>query len=31
MVKSQMEALGGHIEIKSKVDEGTQLILTFKK
>ncbi len=30
MVKSQMEALGGKAEIKSTVDVGTQLILTFK-
>ena len=30
MVKSQMEALGGKAEIKSAVDIGTELILTFK-
>lgn len=31
LVKSQMEALGGNIEIESVVDEGTRFTLTFNK
>lgn len=31
MVKSQMEALGGTIDIESTVDAGTKFILTFNK
>jgi PAS domain S-box-containing protein len=31
ITKTQMEALGGTIEIESKLDEGTTFILTFKK
>lgn len=31
MVKSQMEALGGRVDMISEVDKGTKLVLTFKK
>ncbi len=31
LVKSQMEALGGTIEVQSEVDKGTTFILKFKK
>ncbi len=31
MIKSQMEALGGKVEIESRVNEGTSMILTFLK
>ncbi|AOW10959.1 PAS domain-containing sensor histidine kinase [Flavobacterium gilvum] len=30
LVKSQIETMGGNISIKSKVDKGTEFILTFK-
>lgn len=30
MVKSQMEALGGGVDMISEVDKGTKLVLTFK-
>lgn len=31
LIKSQMEALNGSIEVESKIDEGTLFILRFKK
>jgi PAS domain S-box-containing protein len=31
LVRSQLESLGGSIDIKSKVGEGTSFILTFKR
>lgn len=31
LVKSQIEAMGGSIEVESQVDKGTQFTLTFKK
>jgi PAS domain S-box-containing protein len=31
ITKTQMEALGGRIDVESKLDEGTTFILTFKK
>jgi len=31
LVKSQLEALGGSIDIESEVNVGTQFKLTFKK
>ena len=31
LVKSQIEAMGGSIEVESQVNKGTQFTLTFKK
>ena len=31
LVKSQIEAMGGSIEVESQVNKGTQFSLTFKK
>jgi hypothetical protein len=31
LVKSQIESMGGHISVESKVDKGTTFILTFTK
>ena len=31
LVKSQIESMGGRIDIESKVDEGTKFIINFKK